>query len=160
MTGLAPLDYAFIGLLLLSSLVGLLRGFFREAMSLVVWIGAIWVAARYGDLLAPQLAQFLANDQLRLWAARLALLMAVLIGGGLLSSLLAMILHSTRLGGTDRVVGLIFGLARGMLLAGLIVVVLRATGLDDEPWSRQSKLLPYAAPVADALREAAESLTP
>lgn len=156
MMPLAVFDYALLALVLVSAVVGLLRGLLREAMSLVVWVSAVWVAARYGSSVAPYLAEFIANGQLRLWAARITLLIGVLIAGGILTWLLAMALHSTRLGGTDRMVGMIFGLARGVLLAGLAIIVLRLAGFSDEPWWRQSKLIPYAAPVADALREAAE----
>jgi membrane protein required for colicin V production len=156
LNGLAALDYAMLALVLVSCLIGLLRGLFREAMSLAVWVGAAWVAARYGDWLSPRLAEFVANTQLRLWAARIGLLITILIGGGILSWLLAKILRSTGLGGADRFAGMVFGLARGMLLASLAIIVLKAAGFDDQPWWRQSKLIPYVAPVADTLREAAE----
>lgn len=154
--GLAPLDYALMGIVLLSSIVGVLRGFFREAMSLLVWAGAIWIAARHGHWLAPYLGDLLPGGPLRLWAARLVLLLVVLIAGGLTAWILGMLLHSTRLAGADRVFGMVFGLVRGLLLAGLVIIALRVAGFDNEPWWRQSKLIPYAAPVADALRQAAE----
>lgn len=156
MLGLGTLDWILIGIVAVSALVGLLRGLFREAMSLVVWATALWVAAHYGDRLEPVLAGTIASAPLRLWAARLALLLGVLVAGGLATWLLAMVLHATRLGATDRVVGMVFGIARGVLLAGLTVLALRLGGFTDEPWWRQSKLLPYAAPVADTLRDAAE----
>jgi membrane protein required for colicin V production len=154
--GLGTLDYVLIGIVAVSALVGLLRGLFREAMSLLAWAAALWVAASYGEWLAPRLAGAIGNAQLALWAARLALLVGVLIAGGIVTWVLAMALHATRLGATDRVVGLVFGLARGVLLVGLLVLALRVAGFTDEPWWRQSKLLPYAAPVAETLREAAE----
>lgn len=153
---LGTLDYVLIGIVAVSALVGLLRGLFREAMSLVVWAAALWAAAHYGEWLAPRLGGVVGNEALRLWAARLGLLLAVLLAGGVLTWLVAMALHATGLGATDRVVGLIFGLARGVLLTGLVVLGLGLAGFTDEPWWRQSKLLPYAAPVAETLREAAE----
>jgi membrane protein required for colicin V production len=153
---LTPLDYVLLAAVLLSTIVGLFRGIFREAMSLVVWIAAVWAAQRYASTVAPHLAGFVANAQVRIWGARVLLLIGVLVGGGILSWLVASLVHSTRLGGADRVVGMVFGLARGVLLAGLVVVTLELGGLTDEPWWRESKLIPYAAPVADALRKAAE----
>jgi membrane protein required for colicin V production len=153
---LAAFDFILIGVVALSALVGSLRGFFREAMSLVVWICAVWVAVRFSSLLAPQLSEFIGNPQLRLWAARVLLVIGTLIAGGILTWLLTMALHGAGLGGTDRVIGMVFGLARGVLLAGLAIVVLRLAGFSDEPWWQRSKLIPYATPVTDALREAAE----
>jgi uncharacterized membrane protein required for colicin V production len=51
--------------------------------------------------------------------------------------------------------GGLFGLGRGAILAGLVVIALQFTGFDADPWWQESKLIPYAAPVADALRDAA-----
>lgn len=152
----APLDIALVAIVAISALIGLFRGLFREAMSLVVWITALWVASRYAGWLSPHLAELVPNAQLRLWASRTVLLLAVLVAGAVVTWLVAMALHSTRLGTTDRVVGMVFGLARGLVVAGVAIIVLRMAGFSDEPWWRQSKLIPYAAPMADALREAAE----
>ncbi len=154
---LTPLDYVLLAAVVLSTVIGLFRGLFREAMSLVVWIAAVWIAERYAATLAPHLAGFVPNGQLRIWAARLVLLVGVLIVGGVVSWAIALIVHSTRLGGADRAAGMVFGLARGVLLAGLVVITIQLAGLTDEPWWRESKLVPYAAPVADALRKAAEA---
>jgi membrane protein required for colicin V production len=88
-----------------------------------------------------------------LWAARGLLLVGVLIAGGIATALVAMTLRAAGLGPTDRAIGMVFGLARGVLLVALAVIVLRLAGFADEPWWRQSKLIPYAAPVAEALRE-------
>lgn len=156
MSAWAALDYVLIGMLLLSALIGFMRGLFREAMSLVVWIAALWAASRYAWWLSPYLSQFVPNSHLRLWAARLVLFLGGLILGGLVTWLVAMALRSTRLDGTDRAAGTVFGLARGVLLIAITIVLLRLAGVTDEPWWQQSKLVPYATPVADALRDAAE----
>ena len=153
---LAPFDIALISVVVLSAMIGVMRGLFREAMSLVVWITALWVAGRYAGWLSPHLAEHVPNAQLRLWASRIVLLIGVLIAGAVVTWIIAMALHSTRLGATDRIVGMVFGLARGLVLAGVAIIVLRMTGFSDEPWWRQSKLIPYATPLTDALREAAE----
>lgn len=156
LAGLTSLDYALVGVLALSALVGLLRGLFREVMSLAVWIAALWVAGRHAGWLAPHLADWVPNAALRLWAARLAVFIGVLVAGGILTWLLAMAVHGSRLSAPDRMAGMVFGLARGVLLVAITSLLLGLSGFSDEPWWRQSKLIPYAAPVADALREAAE----
>lgn len=153
---LTSLDYALLAILLLSAVLGLLRGLFREVMSLAVWIAAVWLASRYAWWLSPQLAELVPNEALRTWVARLLVLMGVLLSGALLTWALSSALHGTSLGGPDRVLGLVFGMARGLFLAAVAVAVLRLAGFTDEPWWRQSKLVPYAAPAADMLREAAE----
>lgn len=150
------LDYGLVFIVLASALVGLFRGLFREALSLAAWLLAIWAALRHADWLVPHLGRWIESPVLGLWAARLVVLIAVLLLGGLLGWLVSLLLHSSRLDAPDRTAGMVFGVARGVLLAGIAVVVLRSAGFDAEPWWQESKLLPYAAPVADALQEAAE----
>lgn len=156
MAGFAALDVVLLGLLLVSALLGLLRGLFREAVSLAAWLGGAWAAARHGHLLAPVVARFLAGDGLQLWAARGIIVIVLVFAGAIISRLLAGFVRNLGLGGADRVTGVLFGLARGVLLAGLAVIVLRMSGFDCEPWCQESKLLPYVLPVAEALREVAE----
>jgi membrane protein required for colicin V production len=102
------------------------------------------------------MARWIESPALDLWAARLAVLVGVLLLGGILTWLISMAIHGSRLGAPDRAAGMAFGVARGVLLVGVVLVVLRVAGFSGEPWWRESKLVPYAAPVADALREAAE----
>lgn len=153
---LSAFDYVLLAVVLVSAVIGLFRGIFREAMSLAVWVAALWLAGRYAAAIAPYLADFLASAALRIWAARLLLLIGVLLAGSIASWLLAQAIHNSRLGGVDRTFGIVFGLARGLLLAVLAVITLELAGFSDASWWRQSKLIPYAAPVADALREAAK----
>lgn len=149
------LDYLLLGLVTVSGLVGLFRGFVKEALSLGVWVVGIWCAWRFAELAAPHLGNWVSDPVLRLWAARALVLVAVLIVGGLLTHLLAFLLDQTGLTGTDRLLGGVFGIGRGAVLAGLVVIVLQFTGFEASPWWQESKLIPYAAPVADALRDAA-----
>jgi membrane protein required for colicin V production len=153
---LTELDYVLIAVVVLSCLVGLLRGLLREAMSLVVWIAALWVAGHYDLAVARELAGIVDGNVLRLWLARALLLLGVLVAGGVVTWILGLLLQSARLTAMDRSVGLVFGAMRGVVLAGLLVIGIELVGLDREPWWRESKLVPYAAPVAEALRSAAE----
>jgi membrane protein required for colicin V production len=145
-----------LALVLISAIVGLARGLLREAVSLAAWIGGVWLAARYGGALAPILATALAHEGMRLWAGRFLILVLALFAGAVAGRLLGMLARGSGLGGADRVAGMLFGVLRGGLLVGLVIIGLRAAGLDAEPWWQRSKLIPYAAPLTDVLREAAE----
>lgn len=153
---MVPLDYGLILIVLASALVGLVRGLFREVLSLATWLLGLWAAWRHADWLLPHVGRWIESPVLGLWAARLAVLVAVLLLGGLLAWLASFLLHRGHLAMPDRGAGMAFGMARGVLLAGIAVLVLRNAGFDAEPWWQESKLLPYAAPVADALQEVAE----
>ncbi len=75
---------------------------------------------------------------------------------GLVAWFLGLVLSSTGLTGTDRALGMVFGFGRGVLLAGLLVMGLDLLGFREASWWEQSKLIPYALPVADIIRHAAE----
>ena len=153
---MAIVDYALIIIVGLSAVVSLFRGFFREAVSLGTWVAGLWLAWKLGPQVAGILEPWISTSVLRLWAARVLVVIAVLIAGGLLSWLFGVILDNTGLSGTDRALGTVFGFARGVLLAGLAVMALDLMGFREAAWWDESKLIPYAAPVADIIRHAAE----
>jgi len=149
------IDFALAGLVLLSALVGIFRGFVKEALSLVVWVLAIWVAWNFAPTLADKLTPWLDDPILRVWAARAVALFSVLLAGALATSLIGLLVGHTGLTGTDRLLGMVFGVGRGVLLAAIVVVALQFAEFDQSPWWRESKLIPYAAPIAEKLRDAA-----
>lgn len=153
---MTTIDYVLIGLLVVSALVGILRGLIREALSLAAWIVAIWMAARFGELPAPVFARWLADPLWQLWAGRAAIFVGVLLAGTLLAWLIGYLVNHSVITGTDRLLGMLFGLARGVVLAGLLVIALEIAGFGNESWWRQSKLIPYAAAVGAELRSAAQ----
>ena len=153
---MVAVDYILLAILFVSTAVSLLRGFVREAISLVSWAVAIWCAWRFGGAVAGALEGSMGSMTARLWVARSLLLVGVLVAGGLVEWLVVYLLQKTGLTGTDRAIGTLFGFARGVVLGGLLVAILQTGGFEAEPWWQDSKLIPYAAPVADVLRDAAE----
>jgi len=148
-------DIALAGLVLVSALVGIFRGFVKEALSLAVWVLAIWVAWNFAPGMADMLAPWVEDPIMRVWAARVMSVVGVVLIGALATSLIGLLVGHSGLTGTDRLLGMLFGVGRGVLLAAIVVVALQFAGFDQSPWWRDSKLIPYAAPIADKLRDAA-----
>lgn len=138
--------------LLGSTLIGLLRGFVREAVSLAFWIVAIWAAWRFGPLIEPHLGGLLADRSIAPWVGRLVILVLVLVCGWVVGMLLSYFTRSVGLGPLDRVIGLFFGIVRGLVLVGLIVIGGELLHLNQEPWWNRSKLIPYGETIGDWLR--------
>src|ERR1700736_3013541 len=115
-------DVLILLVLLGSTLIGLLRGFVREAVSLVFWIAAIWAAWRLGPLVEPHLGGLLADPSIAPWVGRMVILVLVLLLGWVVGMLLGYFTRSLGLGPLDRVIGLFFGIARGLVLIGLLVI--------------------------------------
>lgn len=153
---MATFDYILLGILLVSGLVGVIRGLIREALSLVIWVAAVWCAARFGPQAARLFATLLDEPLWQLWAGRLTLFVGVLFTGSILAWIVTYFVRRSVITGTDRVLGMLFGAARGVVLAGILVLALDLGGFAEEPWWGESKLLPYAAAVGAELRGVAE----
>lgn len=145
-------DFLLIVILLASMGVGVMRGFFRELLSMVGWILAIWVAWEYSHLLAPYLGSGL-SPTVKIWAGRIILFIGVLIVALLAGNLVSMIVQRSALSVPDRSLGMLFGFARGIILIGLVVMVAQILQMPDQPWWDDSKLVPYGTAVADWMQQ-------
>jgi len=142
-------DWSIIALIAVSGLISLRRGFVREALSLAVWILAGAVAWLYGGALAGHLAPYIELPSARVIAACAILFVLTLMVGALLTHLFGALVQATGLTGTDRLLGMVFGLARGALLVVIMVGLLSLAPVQQDPWWRQSVLLPEFLMIAD-----------
>lgn len=136
------IDYAIIGLILISSIIGLMRGFIREAFSLVIWIVAIWVGLTFSREFSVFLEGIINYPSARIAAAFAALFFVTLILGALISYLLGELVKKTGLTGTDRFAGMIFGIARGFVVVAIIIMLAGLTPLPEDSWWKESVLIP------------------
>lgn len=145
-------DYAILGVIGVSALISLLRGFVREALSLASWVAALWIALAFSQPLSGQLAQWISTPSLRLGVAFAALFLSVLLLGALIGYLAAQLVHKTGLTGTDRVLGMVFGVGRGMLIVAVLVLLAGLTAMPRDHWWSESQLLPHFEHLAIWLR--------
>jgi len=145
-------DVFLILVLLGSTIIGLLRGLVREAVSLLFWIVAIWAAWKLGPGVEPHLGGLLADPNVAPWVGRLVILVLVLLAGWVIGMLLSYFTRSLGLGWIDRILGLLFGLLRGLVLMGLIIIGGELLNVNHEEWWGRSKLVPFGETVGDWLR--------
>lgn len=138
-----------IGIIVISSLISLSRGFVKEALSLVTWIVAGAVAWMFGGALSEHLAPYIQLPSGRVIAACAILFVVTLLLGALVNFLISELVRVTGMSGTDRVLGMVFGGARGVLLVVLLVGLLSLAPVQQDPWWQQSVLLPHFLIVAD-----------
>lgn len=147
------LDYVIIGVIALSVIISVFRGFVREGLSLLVWALAVWIGWTFFRDLAAHLAPWIDLPSLRLAAAMAILIVGVLIIGGLVTYLIGEIVDRTGLSGTDRMLGMVFGGARGLLLVAVLVLLAGLTPLPQDPWWGDSLLVGYFEEMAIWLRD-------
>jgi len=146
-------DYLIIGIVALSALISLVRGFMREALSLGAWVLAFWVSWTFFRELAVYFNSWIEVPSVRLGVAFILLLVATLVIGGLVNYLVGQLVDKTGLTGTDRMIGVFFGIARGALLVGIAVLLAGLTAIPSDPWWHQSILISYFQDLAIWLRE-------
>lgn len=141
------IDYFILAVVVLSVLLSLMRGFVREAVSLGTWIAAFWLALTFAN---PFSRWFTAidSDVLRIILAFALLFVAVLIIGAIVNHIINLLVDKTGLGGTDRLIGAVFGFARGLVVVAALVLVANWTELPRTQTWHESRFLPYVNPVA------------
>jgi len=137
------IDYIILGILLVSTGISFMRGFVREILSLVAWVLAVWIAVSFTPQVSILIENQVTNESIRLVVAFLGLFISTLFVASLTNTLLSQLVKKTGLSGTDRLVGLIFGLARGGVIVSVIVLVVGITNIPQETWWQESTLLSH-----------------
>ena len=137
------LDWVIIVVLAVSTLLSVWRGFAREAISLAAWVAAFVVANLFVDQMATLLATWISNITGRYVAAYAILFVGTLMLGSLLGMLARQLVKVTGLSVLDRLLGTVFGFARGVILILVCAFVLRQlVPPGDLQWLHQSQLMP------------------
>ncbi len=149
MNALIWIDWVIIALLTISTLISLKRGFVREALSLVTWVAAFIVARTFHPQMQSLLASTVETPLVRLIAAFAILFVATLIIGAIINNLIGHLVRVTGLSATDRVLGMVFGLLRGVVVVVVAIAFTRYTPLAEDTWWRTSVMIDRLSVVED-----------
>jgi len=145
-------DIAILVVIGLSMLVSLWRGFTREALSLLAWITAFWVGFTFAHYPAHYLVGYISVPSARLALGFLGLFMVTLLLGGVINYLIGKLVDQTGLTGTDRLLGIFFGLGRGIVIIAVLVLLAGLTPLPQDPWWGESLFVGHFEQLAVWLR--------
>jgi membrane protein required for colicin V production len=137
-------DWAILVILAISSLISLKRGFVKEALSLVIWVLAFVIAMLFSGGLATLLSELITTPSVREMVAFGLLFAATLVVGAMVNYLIGELVRMTGLSGTDRMFGMVFGVARGLIVVMALVVLLPSiVPVDRDGWWQESALIPH-----------------
>jgi len=125
-------DFIILGIVLLSAVISVLRGFVKEAVSLASWVLAFWVSATFAGKLSGLLPDAIAAVQLRVALSFAILFLATLLVGGLANFLISSLVLRSGLSGTDRALGVVFGVLRGVVVVAVLVLLAGLTTVTQE----------------------------
>jgi membrane protein required for colicin V production len=146
------IDLVILGVILLSSLISLVRGFVKESISLATWLLAGFVALSYHQVLAEMLAPYIESPTIGLVVAFGILFLSTLIVGAIINFMISQLVNKTGLSGTDKTLGVIFGAARGVLIVAMVVLFAGLTPIPSEPWWQESMMIEHFSGIADWIR--------
>ena len=135
---MTALDYAFLGVLVISIAWGIWRGFAREAVSLSGWVLAFVVAKLLSEPLGEKLPESFGQPELRVVIAFVIVLILMLAVTTLIGLALWKVLKAAGLGGLDRTLGGVFGFARGLLIMLAFALLAGLTSMPRQPFWTQA----------------------
>lgn len=112
-----------------SVLLSVIRGLVREVLALSAWLVAFLAANLLAGEVAPWLSGMMESEALQLLAGFVCVFVVVLIGMSVLAILVSKLVKSAGLGLEDRLLGGVFGLARGLLVVMIVVLLAGLTTL-------------------------------
>ena len=149
---IAWIDVVIISLVALSAILSLFRGFVKEALALMSWLVALWVAMAFYEEFAQWLSQWIAVPSAQKAAAFGILFICVLLLGAVVNYLAGKLVDKTGLTGSDNMLGVVFGIARGAVIVAILVLLAGLTPLPQDPWWQDSQFLGYFEDLAVWMR--------
>jgi len=147
-------DYILIGLVGLSMILSLWRGFIREMISLIGLVAAFLLASRASGYAGDFLGRWIPSGTVSDIAGFALVFVLVMLVVGIIGVLIRKLVDMADLTATDRTLGVFFGIARGFLLIAVSFLIYSSYSTTQADWLKQSKLAPYAMQMGDLLGQA------
>jgi len=143
LSSLTWIDWCVLATVLISLILGVVRGVVREFFSLLGWGVAFWLAKSFSVMGALWLTPFISSETIRLMVSFGLFFVAGLLLTGLVGYLTNAMVTSVGLGVLNRVLGAVFGLARGGFLVVIMVLLAGMTSLPTQPQWKSSVFIDW-----------------
>ncbi len=148
---MTALDYLILAIFLIFAIWGMVRGLIAEVFSILSWVAALYLGSHYGEAVAPWLESTIDSVMLRQLIAAIAVGIAAYAVVSIAGVFLSRSIQASIFGPLKRMLGLLFGAARGAIVIAVAVLIGLQFGLQDETWWQEAKLQPSATVAANLL---------
>jgi membrane protein required for colicin V production len=145
-------DYVILAILVVSAAISVIRGFLREALSLLGWVFAFWLALTFADDVSGLFERYVSQPSIRHALAFFTIIVATLVITAIVMYFVRLAVDKTEITGTDRALGVVFGIARGIVIVAILVLFAGLTALPKDPWWKESLFLPHVQVLAEEIR--------
>ena len=145
------LDLIIAGIFLISIVIGIMRGFMKEVLSLIYWIAAFFLAITFGAEVGEYLAQFtgLTSPKFIVWSGNTVIFIGTLFLGAIITYLILKMFRHKAVKGVDRMLGIFTGAIRAIaVVVAIIIFAGRGFSLEETDWWKGSKLISHFYPIS------------
>ena len=135
-------DFTIIGIVLFSIIIGFFRGFLYEAVSLIIWLSSIVIPFKFVGCIQVHLKTWIVSYSVRYIITLIGLFLTVFIIGIFLNMVIHTLISKSGRSITDRLLGVFFGVARGLLIVAILLMLVSAVNMQDSSELAQSRLIP------------------
>ena len=139
--GLNPADWFIIIVLTISGIISSIRGFTKEILSLLLWIGALIAAISLEHLATPKINEFIGNQEISKIISYIVVFIIFIFLGGIIIKFISKLIKWSGASGFDRFLGILFGLVRGLIVL-FVIFLLLPSGLKTTNLINNSKITP------------------
>ncbi|MEE9309568.1 MAG: CvpA family protein [Cocleimonas sp.] len=145
-------DIVIVVLILITALIGFMRGLVWMAVFIATWAAAIFFALKYKDQLSAILPIKLSSEFLQTGIAALLIFLGVLLAGAIINAILHKLINAVGFGAFDRILGTVLGVLLGAFAITLLTMLAGLTELpDQESWAK-SKFIPKFQEAAEWIK--------
>jgi len=140
-------DISIIVVIAISIIASFFRGLLREVVSLFAWLAAVLLGLKFAEPLGKELGEHIASPMIRYVIGFAIIFIAVLVLGLIVNVIIKFLVEKTGISLFDRLLGVAFGAARGIVLVAVVLMFLNVSPMRDNRWLKESQIAPMFKPI-------------
>lgn len=145
------IDIAIAAIIAISLIISVKRGIVKEVISIATWLLSVFCVLNYTEELSDSLSSYISNPPLRTLIGVVIIILAIFIVGKIINKLLEAIIADSWFGPFDKIIGIAFGVARGVVVVSIVIVAANMLKINYKDYTHGSILLSHFEDIASTL---------